>query len=92
MYIAFENDPNKEPKRGWIMCLLCVAFLLGAAQCCKGQVYKAVDIPKILGRTDSISRLELLTAKKFHQKLFERPEPPNLHAQHQQIANGRGHV
>jgi uncharacterized protein YkwD len=48
------------------------------ATTCDGQVYKAADIPMILNRTDSVSRLELLTAKKFHQKLNEYRKHKNI--------------
>lgn len=72
MYIAFENDPNKNNRFKGTMFLICIAiFLIMCAATCEGQVYKAVDIPMILNRTDSVSRLELLTAKKFHKKINE---------------------
>jgi len=67
----FQEDPNKNKRTGIIVFLFCLAILMAMASTCSGQVYKATDIPMILGRTDSISRLELLTAKKFHQKLNE---------------------
>ncbi len=72
MYIAFENDPNKNNRFKGTMFLICVAiFLIMCAATCEGQGYKATDIYKVINRTDSVSKLELLTSKKFHKKLNE---------------------
>lgn len=74
-----QEDPNKNKRTGIIIFLVCMAiFMLMCAVTCNGQVYKAVDIPKILGRTDSISKLELLTAKKFHNKINEYRAHKNI--------------
>jgi len=65
-------DIPRNPKSNGLIFLICLAiFMLMCAVACEGQVYKATDIPMIMNRTDSISRLELLTAKKFHKKLNE---------------------
>lgn len=78
MYIAFEKDPNRDGKRVVIVFILCLVFFAVAFKC-SGQVYKDEDITKILGKTDSVSRLELLTAKKFHKKLNEYRKQNNVH-------------
>jgi uncharacterized protein YkwD len=65
-----EEDPNRNRRNGLIVFVICV-ILLGTLVKCTGQVYTAIDISKVLNRTDSVSKLELLTAKKFHAKLNE---------------------
>ncbi len=65
-----KPDPNRNRRNGFIMALIMVLYLAIIVKC-SGQVYKATDIPIVLGRTDSLSKLELLTAKKFHAKLNE---------------------
>ena len=69
----YEIEETARNKRtGIVIFLVSIAILmLMTAVTCQGQVYKATDISMILNRTDSISRLELLTAKKFHKKLNE---------------------
>jgi len=70
MYLDLQKDPKRDGRTIIIVLLFSIAFLLIASKC-TGQVYKVWDIPIIMNRTDSVSRLELLTAKKFHKKLNE---------------------
>jgi len=67
--MTFPN-PKNEKSRALIVFILCVLFLAIAFKV-SGQVYTAKDIHLVLNRTDSLSRLELLTAKKFHKRLNE---------------------
>lgn len=77
MYMTFEKDPKNDNKIGWIIVFILI-FLLLFGNWCFGQVYKATDITVILNRKDSISKLELLTAKKFHKILNEHRKSKGL--------------
>jgi uncharacterized protein YkwD len=70
MYLDITKEPNRDGKWTAFILILSVVFLMLCAQC-EGQVYTAVDLPIILNRTDSVSKIELLAAKKFHAKLNE---------------------
>jgi uncharacterized protein YkwD len=70
MYLDITKEPNRDGKWTIFLLILSVAFLMFCATC-EGQVYTAADLPTILNRSDSISRIELLAAKKFHAKLNE---------------------
>lgn len=68
MYLDIPKEPNRDSKWSMFILILAVAFMMFCATC-EGQVYTAKDIPAVLGKTDSVSKIELLAAKKFHAKL-----------------------